>query len=286
MPSIVIQDRDIEILKLVNDYRFLRSDQIIALLQNRQPKLRSNQVILKRLQKLFHNGLLDRPRDQLRYDMQGSDKMIYALGNGGADMLAETQHIARGKINWSKKNREVKRHYLNHSLMISDFRSSLTLALRLRKDMELLFWHQGEGIRDHVLVRDEKGDKIRFPVWPDGYFCLNAPRGKHHFFLEADQSTMTNDRFLKKMKAYWAFWQSGGHTKKYGIKSFRVLTITKSEARKENLLRVTIEADAKKKGSNLFMFACEKKYCLSQPQGILEPIWQTPAEEEYKFLLH
>ena len=276
-PAIVLQERDLKILKLVHDYRFLRSSQISALVQEDGVQLRTNQVILKRLQKLFHNGLLDRPRDQIRYDIRGSDKMIHGLGNGGADILAEELGIDRGQIDWAKKNREVKRTYLQHVLMISNFRAILTLALRDRKGIDLLFWRQGDEIRDYVEAKDEKRKKIRYPVWPDAFFGLKTSKGKLFFFLEADRSTMTNDRFLKKMKGYWAYWQKQGHTKKYEIKKFRVLTITLTEARKENLRKTTRKADEKQKGSALFMFGCERSYSLEEPQGILEDIWQTPA---------
>ena len=283
-PGIVLQKRDLKILELVYDYRFLRSDHIAALVQNGDAELKTNQVILKRLQKLFHNGLLDRPRDQIRYDMQGSDRMIYALGNGGADVLTETLGIDRGKIDWSKKNREAKRYYLQHVLMISEFRTALELALRGRRDAELVFWRQGDDIRDKVVETDEKGNNVRYPIWPDGFFKIRTPKGVLHFFLEADRSTMTNARFVRKTRGYWAYWRAAGHTKKYGIKTFRVLTITRSEARKENLRNATRRADGKQKGSAMFMFACEKKYRLAEPENVLGAIWQTTKGDEWQGL--
>ena len=284
-PAIILQERDLKILEMVHEYRFLRSDQIAALVQKDGVKLRTNQVILKRLQKLFHNGQLDRPRDQIRYDMMGTDKMIYALANGGADVLAEKRGIDRGKIEWSKKNREVKRPHLWHVMIVSQFRACLALALKKRKDAELLFWRQGDEIRDFVKVEDKKGKESRRAVWPDGFFGLNTPRGRIYFFLEADRSTMINARFLDKMRRYWAYWQKKGHTEKYGIKYFRVLTITRSEQRKKNLRMATKKADSKQKGSNMFMFACEKSYGLKEPERILQAIWQTPAGEEGESLL-
>jgi len=279
----VMQARDLKVLELVHEYRFLRSDQISVLVQDDGVKLKTNQVILKRLQKLFHNGILDRPRDQIRYDLMGSDRMIYALGNGGADILTEKLGIDRGKIDWSKKNREVKRNYLQHVLMISNFRACLALATRERGG--ILFWRQGDEIRDYVKTQDEEGRKLRYPVWPDGFFGLQTPKGEQYFFLEADRSTMTNERFLKKMKGYWAYWKEECHRKKYGIDTFRVLTITRSEARKENLRKTTQEADDKEKGSPMFMFCCEKSYSLEEPGSILEANWQTPAGEKKKSLL-
>jgi len=284
-PAMVLQKRDLKILELVYEYRFLKSNQIAALVQKDGFQLKTNQVILRRLQKMYHNGLLARPRDQVRYDLMGSEKMIYALANGGADVLSETIGIDRGKINWTKKNREVKRYYLQHALMVSEFRAALTLAILDRRDVEILFWRQGDEIRDKVVVEDDEGKKIRYPIWPDGFFGLQTPKGKLYFFLEADRSTMTNKRILRKMRGYWTYWKEKRHTKKYDIRKFRVLTITRSEARKENLRKVGKEADGRKRGSTMFMFACEKGYDLEEPQDILKAIWQTPAGEEWQSLL-
>lgn len=106
-----------------------------------------------------------------------------------------------------------------------------------------------------------------------------------YFFLEADQSTMTNARFLKKMRAYWNWWRQGRHTKKFGIKSFRVLTIAKTEKRKENLRKMTKGADERRKGSLMFWFTSEQNYSLRESKSILEPIWQTPKDESFHSLL-
>lgn len=170
-------------------------------------------------------------------------------------------------------------------MIISQFRVCLQLALKKRRDGELLFWRQGDEIRDFVKVKDEKGKERRCAVWPDGFFGIKTSKGKLYFFLEADRSTMVNARFLDKMRRYWTYWKEKGHTEKYGIKYFRVLTITRSEERKKNLRAATKKADSKQKGSNMFMFACEKSYSLKEPERILQAIWQTPAGEEWQRLV-
>ena len=283
----MLQSRDIEIVRQVYENRLLRSDQIAALAQKDGVKLKTNQVILDRLRVLYDKGLLDRIAEDpgRRKNKEGSERIVYGLASGGADLLAEEFGIDRGKIQWSKKNREVKRKYIKHALMISQFRTALTLALRTREDVRLLYWRQGKEIRDKVEVLIDKEKKIRYPVWPDGFFCLQVPRGNLNFFFEADQSTMAGARVVKKMKGYWEYWRQKKHTKKYGTKYFRVLTITISEARKDNLRKETKKADPKGKGSPMFMFACEKSYSLKEPQNILEAIWQTPEGEEWQSLL-
>src|SRR5688500_343892 len=78
-PSIVLQKRDRAIIQLVADYRLLTSEELRLLIPG------SDQAILRRLQKLFHLGYLDRPRYQ---QLRGNGKMIYALGQEGARLIA------------------------------------------------------------------------------------------------------------------------------------------------------------------------------------------------------
>ena len=96
---------------------------------------------------------------------------------------------------------------------------------------------------------------------------------------------MDHRRFLDKMRAYWDWFFTKGQEKKFNIKHFRVLTITKTEARKENLRTATKQADTKKIGSSMFLFACEKQYSLEQPEQVLKTIWQSPANNNPHYLL-
>jgi len=56
-----LTERDHAIIRLIQRHRFLRSDQIIALIGG------SAQNLSRRLQGLFHHGYLERPRAQLHY---------------------------------------------------------------------------------------------------------------------------------------------------------------------------------------------------------------------------
>lgn len=96
---------------------------------------------------------------------------------------------------------------------------------------------------------------------------------------------MTNERFLSKMKSYWQYWKSGKHKTQLGIENFRVLTVTKSEERKENLRRITKEADERKAGSSMFLFASEERFTPEDPLTIFAPIWQSPKDDTWHHVL-
>jgi hypothetical protein len=78
--SCVLTPRDLEILKHVESFRLLTSEHLRLIVPG------SDQGILRRLQKLFHAGYLDRLRPRFAQG-GGSSKMVYALTNKGAQTL-------------------------------------------------------------------------------------------------------------------------------------------------------------------------------------------------------
>ena len=273
-------------MKWVHDYRFLRNDMILALVESGQgaKPLSNGQVITWRLGKLFHNGYLDRPRAQLRAGRTG--KMVYALGRKGAHLLSERfPGIRAHRVSWEKRNREITERHMDHTLMIANFRLALTLALEKDGRAGLSLWKDEQALGDGVVAKDGKGRKEVFPVNPDGFMRLETAAGRAYFFLEADRSTMSGKRFLRKMRGYWHYWERDACARKHDIRHFRVLTVTPTRQRRENLRSVARRADPKQKGSSLFWFACEQDFDFREPESILGPIWRTPADDEAHSML-
>lgn len=115
-PSFVMTARDREIVRLVSDFRVISSDDLQLLLPG------SRQTILRRLQKLFHHGFLDRPQSQR---ILGNGRMVYALGQHGAELLAQASGRS-SSVDWSEKNRHLRTRYLEHALMVSRFHVALS----------------------------------------------------------------------------------------------------------------------------------------------------------------
>lgn len=268
-----LQPQDVEVLKQLADYRFLDTYQILAL----QPRGLRN--LRRRLQYLFHAGLVDRPPRQHDF-LKPPGPVVYGLGNKGAEVLARTLEVEKGKVDWQTKNREAGLPYIEHTLMISRFRSTLTLALKSLERTAITNWQVGPQLKAEVKLTGQ-----RLAVIPDSFFTIRHDGQHNHFFLEADRSTMTTKRYLRKLRAYWLWWKAGGHQRKFNIPRFRVLTVTTSEKRKENLRNLARLADDGKRGSPMFLFACEKSFHLEKPETILNPIWQTPINDTSHHLL-
>src|SRR5215216_1487844 len=126
-----LTERDRDVLKCVHRHRFLRSDHLIALLPG------SRQRILRRLQRLYHHGFLERPRCQIDYYQSGSRRMAYGIGNRGAALLKRELSVPFHRLDWEHRSK-VGRLFLEHALMISDFMVTLEVACRRRTDVRLI----------------------------------------------------------------------------------------------------------------------------------------------------
>jgi hypothetical protein len=209
--------------------------------------------------------------------------MVYALGNRGAEILVERGHLD-DIGDWRKKNEDLQERYVAHQAMITNFRITLTLATRERSDVRLLFFQpESLALRDRVGV-SHSGRRQVIPINPDGFFGLQFPelpegRNRAFFFLEADCSTMTLERFVQKLVGYWEWFSQGGHTRKHGIRAFRVLTVTRSEERMRTLLGAAAERMNLREGQCLFWFTSEKRLGPERSISVFETIWETADKQ-------
>jgi len=274
LPPLALTTRDLRILELLDEYRFLNTPQIQALVGG------STHNVSDRLLRLFQHAYLDRPSHQRELRTDGYRHLVHALSQHGAAVLSERlgdeRYVSR---HLAENNKTAKRIHLAHTLMLSQFRTCLTLACRNRADLTLASWETPERALIRILI-----DGHHVPVIPDAYFTLKDSDGHTaHFYLEADRGTMTQKRFLRKLQAYWRFRHLDSEL--LFPPSFRVLTITRSQERMENLVVTATDADSKRKGSLMFYFACEDAYDLDHPEATLDAIWRSPADNEMHSLL-
>jgi hypothetical protein len=306
-PVFRLTDRDREMLKIIYEYRFITAGMLQDLasppkLSDRQraalAKLkelvaakkaaaagpetaagtqRTQRKILRRLQMLYHAGYVQRKK------LSDNEPIAYAIGNAGAGELMLHYGIDRQQIDWTTKNREAGEHYIRHALMVSRFRHAIELAVRLLPGASVS-WKP--PFKEKVQYEDTLRGKTQLvdgAVIPDGLFIVTGGKNPIHYFLEADRSTMTNARYLAKLKSYFAYYAvSVNDNKSSDIHQMRVLTITRSEERKKNLRDIAQNVHATM-AKELFWFACERSY-LSVPEQVVAPIWQTLKDESFREL--
>jgi len=175
---------------------------------------------------------------------------------------------------------ELKELFLKHEMLIVDHHILFTLAGKT-SPLRLVDWQEGRGLFDSVVIANTEGAK-RLPVRPDAFFTIEDTRrgeggNRFHFFLEIDRSTMPHASFKEKIHAYWQYREQGLHAKKWGIKSFRVLTVTLTGARARNLrdLAATILPEGARKH---FLFTAADNYSLQDPNPIFGDIYLSPRD--------
>ena len=263
-----LTDRDVEIIRLIHRHRFLRSSHVVRLAEG------SPQQVLRRLQLLYHHGFLERPRAQLDYfHRAGSQPIVYGLGNKGAGVL---RLELPADMNW--KNQSVGRLFLDHAVLTADIMVAFELACRSRADVRLL---DGEllPLPENVRAKDESfrwrvapERRQQLSVVPDRVFALEFTQSDQptaSFFLEADRGTMPVTRqnlsrssFQRKLLAYHATWKQGLHKTRFGFPRFRVLTVTTSAERMQNMIDACRELES---GHGLFLFAEAGAFLGSDP---------------------
>lgn len=175
--------------------------------------------------------------------------MVYALGDLGAQLLIEGG-AEFANIEWSRKNREAGRPFIEHQLEIVEFHIALERSTRGRSDVRLI--HPEEIIassperirkkRNPFALRATISQSERahdLAVVPDLVFGLMFPDGSRRcFMVEIDRGTMPISRsdfrqtsFERKMHAYLTAYGQGQHTKQFGWKTFRVLVVTTNQQR-------------------------------------------------------
>jgi hypothetical protein len=276
VPTLRITERDFQIIRLIYRHSFLRSPQIIALIDG------SSRQILKRLQLLYHHGYLERPRAQIDYYHKGGSRhMAYGLASKGSALLGIQSRC-------SEKIRGIGRMFLEHALFVSEVMVNIKLACRERR-IRLITQDElyPKQFRWTVNVNGKK-----LGIIPDRVFALefttqNGVLERAYFFLEADRGTMPVIRknlaqtsFYRKLVAYESTWSQSIHTTRFGFHRFRVLAVTKSQARVKSLVDACSQL---KSGRGLFLFA--DRNILDKPEGILSAMWQTGNQGESASLL-
>ncbi|HVZ23397.1 MAG TPA: replication-relaxation family protein [Vicinamibacterales bacterium] len=275
-PPFVLQARDTEIVRLVEQHRVITSDNVRLLVGG------SGQNVLRRLQKLFHAGYLDRPRSQRTF---GNLPFAYALGQRGAELLAGPDG-RKPTVDWSEKNRQLTVHYLHHALMVSEFQTALRHAAAASGTIRLEHWLPDGIIREAAWIHQD-GRRTRVPVSPDAVFVLNSldsrQAGRVCGVLEADRGTMTVARFTLKLAGYFAWWRSGEAERRLGFRNFLVATVARTDERAEHL-RAAARA-VSNKGLRMFVFCSEGAYAPVPRAAVFQPIWKTPADTALHSLL-
>lgn len=278
-----LTERDLKILSHVARHRFLSSENLAKLDGG------SEQNLLRCLRVLFDHQYLDRPYSQLAHvPISGPRPMVYGLGRCGAQALRD-HSVHADASDWTERNKRAGAKFIEHTLAIADFMVGLEIACRERGDIKLLFEREILANAPEHTQKSREPLRLAVPglsnkmgvssVIADGLFGLAFPDDTAaYFLLEVDRGSMPVVRsnfdktsYRRKLLVYWEAWRKKLHVEQFGVSQIRVLTITDSAKRVENMLGAVGEITAGK-GSNFFLFGHQAQLANTL---VLDVTWTT-----------
>ncbi len=119
------------------------------------------------------------------------------------------------------------------------------------------------------------------PILPDGFFTLETEEKVFHHFLEVDRGTVVGQSskparsdWSRRVRAYNEYVSSGAFERRYGGRGLRFLTVTSSESRLANLMRITEKAG----GTNRWWFTTFDR--VAPDTVFAEPIWYIATRQK------
>lgn len=285
-PRMELNGRDHAILKLVYQYRRMTREQIERLLfapdggQNHPTKTSRAR---HRLKMLFHHKYLERIPVQID-PRKWSQLPVYRLAEKGAQLVARDLGLTVSQLEyWGQTDdaegrmTDVSGLFLRHSLSSNDLRIALNEAA-VRKGYQIELWFDDTQLkrrerRAYVTVTAGRREQ-QVAVIPDAYLVLNVAGQRTHLFLEVDRATMSCSRWKTRILGYLEFLRSSTYRDRLQIESRpRVLTVTTSNQRLENLKATTQQAGA----ADQFWFTT---FAEATTEDILSsPIWRLATDE-------
>jgi len=282
LPPRRITGRSIEIIEIIERYRFIPTSQIVRLIDG---DMRTSE---RHLQNLYHQALINRfafpstfyPTEFIYY--LDDKRALALLVNNGRDadklddeIVGRNREKKYSEITMSREMIKMQGRlmHLHHELMISRFRFMVEKACgKSNGRVELLGFYQGSALWNTVEAAKvfydkegslrEAGEMETLPHRPDAFFALFFPDREggeraQYFFYEADRKNTSIRKFNKKLRAHFHYIvKQKKQVADYGVGRIRAVLIESIEDHWTNQLRLHSRHPvvAGKKPSPLFWF--------------------------------
>jgi hypothetical protein len=271
-----ITPRHLEILRLLQRYRFLDAKHIYALLGSRNTNVRGA------LGDLFHeHGLLDRLPQRAFMRDPLYDPEIYELSDDGIALVSQRAPDTE-PATWLKQGRYGAKSLAAHNLTICHAVASIEAAARAagirfitctevlaRAPKQTKEARQPFAIPASIshLFPNGKVARSDTPVIPDALFALQYQNGSYRCFaLEIDRGTMPLTRstleetsYLRKLLQYREVISRGGYKTHFGMTAtpMLLLTITTNARHLDGIKALLQDLAGENRWKRAFLFKAE-----------------------------
>lgn len=271
---LALTQRDVEVLRCLGRYRYLRSTYLHAFAGGASKKR-----FIERLCDLFHHGLIARASQQWQFADARCQPLVYERETRADHSLlpGNGDHAPRTYL-FSGAHRQFA-----HALTICECLASIELATLARHDLRFITWPE-------ILARAPESTRASTTPFrlatrtgrliPDAIFGIEyrsaSTRSYRFFALEVDRGTMPITRTNgaqtshgRKLAIYDELIRNQGHRQLLGIPNLFVLTATTSRERLANLI-TSAESYA---SAPWFLFKVVEEGTLRKPLPSL--VWDT-----------
>ena len=254
--------RDLEIFRLLNRYRYLRSSFLHALVGGYK------NALIKRLGTLYHDGYLDRPSRQWQAINARYMPAVYELGKRGEQTLRAAGIVVNA----------MPSQQFSHSLMVCDILGSIEIGIQSNPELRLISWSEimakmpaAGAERDNPMElpcqvsftfpRSMTTHRLSKPLIADAVFGIEyKPTKSFRFFaLEADRNhepvmrnNLSQTSYLRKLLQYREI-AKGAYRTYWGLPNLLVLNVTTSEAHMQNIMTLVSKL-TEGKGASYLLF--------------------------------
>ena len=263
LPPRRITPRSIEIIDIVNRYKFIPTSLIVRLIDG---DMRTTE---RHLQNLYHQGLINRfafpstyyPTEFNYYlDTRAALNLLidnnYKIEETDSEVISNNREKDYSTVTMGKDMVKMpgRLMHLHHELMISRFHYMLEKACSKSGDrVKLLGFYQGSQLWNNVEVSkvsyDQEGrmretdETETLPHRPDAFFALHFPdrSGEDEtvcYFYEADRQRTSIKKMQKKLRAHFEYVvRQKKHLADYGVKRIRAVLVESIDDEWTNNLR-------------------------------------------------
>jgi hypothetical protein len=234
---LALTKRDIEVLRCLERYRYLRSTYLHAFAGGAEKRF------IERLCELFHGGLIARPALQWQFADARCQPLVHERVPQARRLLTTGDDTGPRTYLGSNAHRQFL-----HALSVCGCLASIELAAATRDDLRFIPWSEILGRVPEPARTSAAPFRLAAgadTIVPDGLFGIeyrSGTRKAYRFFaLELDRGTMpvtrargTMTSIAGKLASYARFISAGGPSSVLGIPNLFVLTLTPGNARMAN----------------------------------------------------
>lgn len=279
--SFQVTDRDLEILRALNRYRYMRTGQVHQLLFSDNGTMQSAR---RRLRNLYHHRFIARAQPYVQVG-KPAPEIAYFLDRKGREVLRSEGEIVR----YWRKGSEVKYQFLEHAIAVSEFRLKLEKAVTAQDHLKLDRFIPDFQMRDeaerfvgkkrYLLYREAVHPALRksFVIHPDALIILSAERdGKtasRMLCLEVDRSTQGLEKIRDKLTGYHLAHEQGLFRQFGEFRDFVVLFQAPGTKRAQSIFEALSDHVAAS------MARVAEVHAVSSNSLLTEPIWKDMSGE-------